>query len=275
MIINKKKKCITVGLEYPKTKNALYGCYNDADLIENTMKYIYGFTNDEIISIRDKPENFNGNKQNILKILNDTATSDYDFVVFYYAGHGIRVNDISKDESNIDSDRNNEYSNIMQGGKARDSALVTSEMNGRTNLIIDDEIKEIWNKFSKNTLILNIYDCCHSGSMSDLNFYYILKNVRNFSDEIINENNLERLRFFTKDLQYINKKFNNVEVNCTVISISGARDSQYTYEFKQMGQTHGHFTVTICNLLRNIITMRNNQNRKYLYSLADIYKIVA
>ena len=77
-----KKVCITIGLEYPGTSNALFGCYNDADLIEKTMKDIYNFKDSEIISIRDKEENFNSGKNDILDILNRISKESYDFIVF-------------------------------------------------------------------------------------------------------------------------------------------------------------------------------------------------
>ena len=153
----------------------------------------------------------------------------------------------------------------MQGGKARDSALVTSEKGGSTDFILDDKLAEVWSQFPEKSNILTIYDCCHSGSMSDLTYYYLIKNVRTLPEQMQNENNLENLRIFTKkNYQFTNKKLiKNKNINCLVLSLSGARDQQYTYEFKQMGQTHGHFTVTLCNLLKTILKNRRNSEIEY------------
>lgn len=266
-----KKVCITIGLEYPGTSNELFGCYNDANLIEKTMKDIYNFNDNEIISIRDKPDNFNSGKNDILKILNGISKEEeaYDFVVFYAACHGVRVTDYNGDEESKDP----EYTITMQGGKARDSAIVTSEKNRETKLLLDDELAKIWSQFPKKTNILNIYDCCHSGSMSDLTYYYLIKNLRTIPEQMQNEN-LENIRIFTKkNYEFTNKKLKNKDINCLVLSLSGARDQQYTYEFKQMGQTHGHFTVTICNLFKNIL--KNRRNSEIEYSIGDLIRISA
>lgn len=252
-----KQLAIVIGLEYPGSANGLDGCYNDANLIEETIKEVYQFKSNEIISIRDNENKrgiYNGSKQNIIAQFNKATELDLEFLFIYVASHGIQTNDYNNDENKL-VEKNKKKFNYYNTGKSinkLDSAIVTSEKFG-TSKLLDDEIRALFKIFSSKTTIMAVFDCCHSGTICDVNFINILnkKNKRNI-DEDIDDSDLNNLIRKTNRFEFIPTKYKQDELDANVIVISAARDKQFSYELPKGGQIHGHFTYTLCNIFTSI-----------------------
>jgi len=234
-----KKKALIVGLEYPGSSQELDGCLADALLMKKTImdENVYDFKEEDIIILEDRTEKnkdkYLGSRNNIIKTFNNIIDSEPDFFFFYSACHGIRSYDRNKDEKlyGINSKKINYYN-----GTGKDSCIITSEKYS-SNEIRDDEFKIIMNKFKPTTSILAILDCCHSGTMLDLPYINLIKKA--------NTSNKFRNRYYC-----IPSKFTSNNIGPNAICISGARDKQYSYESNKNGISHGHFTYSVCNLMR-------------------------
>ncbi|VVU95426.1 Caspase domain [seawater metagenome] len=245
-----KKKLITIGLEYKGTKNALDGCFNDANMIEKVFGDIYDFKADEILSIRDDKIK-QGSRQHILSSLDQAKSEKLDFLVFYYAGHGIQVTDYEGDEA-ITYEKNNKKFDYYNKGSSTDSALVTNEGN-RTSKILDDELRTKISEFDSKTKILCIFDACHSGTIMDLTYVNILKKSRYYKEDEVVSRDISYLINRTKFYEYLPVAYKQENMGPTVICISAGRDYQYVYEKSLGGHTQGHFTYTLCTqVLRKV-----------------------
>jgi hypothetical protein len=84
-----------------------------------------------------------------------SRTNDDDMFIFFYAGHGDSVVDLDGDEDD-----------------GKDEAFVLLDSFGRgsedTYLVDDDFARLLADNFSTNTRILIFTDCCHSGTIADL-----------------------------------------------------------------------------------------------------------
>lgn len=88
--------------------------------------------------------------ENIRKALNDLVedVSPGDILFIHYSGHGTQVPADKSDLAGADQELDN-----------YDEALCPSDM----NLILDDDLKEIFRKIPKGVNLTFVADCCHSG----------------------------------------------------------------------------------------------------------------
>ena len=160
-----KKIALIIGLEY-FGEYKLDGCYNDALNIISEIKNLYQFNNNEIIFISDKHNSNHGSRSQIVNSLNYVVKEDFDFIFFYYAGHGGYTKDYSGDETNLHS------TFIMNNNSCADSFFYTIENNNKLGRLYDDTIKEILTNLSSTSTFLGLIDCCHSGTMVDCYYIY-------------------------------------------------------------------------------------------------------
>jgi hypothetical protein len=96
-------------------------------------------------------------KQNVLKVIAEVGArcEPDDYFVFYYAGHGTNVEDLDGDEED-----------------GQDEAFCFVDRNGRISqksLLTDDEFAEaIIAAVDEDVRVLILTDCCHSGTIADL-----------------------------------------------------------------------------------------------------------
>lgn len=190
---NYVKKGLMIGINYTGTQSALNGCINDQ---ENLKGYLEGnsymFPNDLTLMNDNEKGEFYPNKQNILnqmdelvKFANDNKDKDV-YLLFAYSGHGTSIYDKNRDE--IDG---------------RDEALCPIDYD-KSGFISDDVIKaRLVDKLHNRVNLVMIMDCCHSGTIVDLQYSYT---------------------FDAKDRILVNNKVKRD--NCNVVMISGCMDSQ-------------------------------------------------
>lgn len=137
------KKALLVGInEYREAP--LRGCVNDVKEMQAALRDLYQFQNENLRVLLDKE----ATRQGIIDGLQWLAEGGGEEAVrvFHYAGHGHYVPDTSGDECD-----------------GADEALVPYD-SARNSFLIDDHLKELYDRFPKNGNLTIIMDCCHSGT---------------------------------------------------------------------------------------------------------------
>jgi len=154
-----------------------------------------------------------------IKYYLNKLNKNYKNIHIYYSGHGSNINDLNKDEKD-----------------GKDECIVPSDIN---NLITDDYLyKNFIKKLKKNTKCRIIIDCCHSGTIFDL--------------------------------QYVNNRNKNInKTNTDVIVISGCMDRQKSYETYIKNKVQGVLTFNLCKCLSN----KNNKLNE-IYMIINDYLLI-
>ena len=217
----KRKLALIIGCSYnfsnPPITPKLKGTCNDARHMASFLKQYCEYKDenivlmvDDVATIRttDRYPTRNNIFNQIRTILNNAQPSDE--VTFFYAGHGTQQ--VVSSSSTEESDRLNEV-------------IVPVDYNIRTgaNAITDDTINSLLREFGKSqTQILLIFDCCHSGTMCDLNYTYNYERKTNIFTKSLSSNP----RFDpTMDQSFINKP-----ILSYVIALSGCKDNEVSAE---------------------------------------------
>ena len=164
------KKALLIGCNYIGSNNELYGCINDVNNVQNTLKSKYGFNNITLMTdnTAKKPT-----KANILaeftSLLQNANSGDVLF--FLFSGHGTSTQDKNGDE--IDG---------------LDELFVPLDFIS----ISDDEIKALINtKLKQNVTLFALFDSCNSGTVLDLKYQYF--DSTNYNNATVNNNETETL----------------------------------------------------------------------------------
>ena len=201
----KNKKALLIGINYIGTDHELNGCIDDTERMKTFLE-TKGFDNFDIMT---DLTNIKPTRINILnKIKNLLYYSvEGDLLFIYFSGHGSYTHDLNMDE---------------QDGK--DELIVSSDL----KYVVDDEIKDILNKFSKkNVSIIGIFDSCHSGTVMDLRYHYDYLND-DYSENVMNDNCLSN-----------------------VLMISGCMDEQTSLEAIIDGKPQGALSSTFINIMNS------------------------
>jgi len=223
-------RALLIGITYKKTNCPLNGTYNDATVVKNLIK-IKGFSEENTIFLTDKDTNpqsvYYPTNENITRairwLFSSSSKEEFenkDCTVFgiisnkqlcfiYYSGHGTQVVDLNGDESD-----------------KMDEAICPVKIDGNWDEnIIDDKLSEIVNNYTdETTTVVSLFDCCHSGSNTDLP--YVLENG------------------------YVKKKGNYPPTKCTLIHLGGCLDAQSSYESKILnGTVQGYLTYSWVSIL--------------------------
>lgn len=138
-----RKKALLVGIN-AYASAPLYGCVNDIKAMKEVLTSLYGFSQDNIRLLTDKEATSKAIVDGLGWLAQDSEEKSVR--VFHYAGHGHFVPDTSGDEPD-----------------GADEALVPYDQK-KSNYLIDDKLKELYVRFSANSSLTLIMDCCHAGS---------------------------------------------------------------------------------------------------------------
>lgn len=212
--------------DYPGTDSDLGGCIDDANdwaaffstyLTEQpTMLLNEGATKDRILSHLQA------------KV---THLRPGELFVFTYSGHGTWMPDMDGDEPD-----------------GRDEALCPFDMS-ETNLVLDDEIAEIFARRHPDSKILMITDSCHSGTVFRMaGVAEVKKKIRflppaNFVKDPLK---LQRIAM-TSTLPRVAA---SNKATPGVIHFAGCSDAQYCYDTQFNGKPNGAFTRTMLDTLK-------------------------
>ena len=215
----KNKKALLIGINYIGTDHALNGCIDDVERMKLFLE-TKGFNKFDTMT---DLTNIKPTRLNILdKIQNSVnALVEGDLLFIYFSGHGSYTYDLNGDETD-----------------GKDELIVSSDL----KYIVDDEIKNILNKFSKkNVSIIGMFDSCHSGTMMDLRYQYDYMND-DYSENIMNEKCLGN-----------------------VLMIGGCMDHQYSLEVTIDEKPQGLLTSTFINIMNTKNDLSWKELMCYMY----------
>jgi len=209
------KFALLIGINYINNeKNKLYGCHIDVDKYKDVLINNFNYDKNNIIMLKDDGIDINNypTGENIVnKLFNMAELSkkiNINEVTIYYSGHGGNVNDIDGDEKN--------NQNVEIGIDDKDECILPYDYNTR-GVITDDLINRILKEFNLNTKIICVFDCCHSGTCTDLPYSYLCK-----------ENNLNKIKTSDKIMR-----------NKNIFALSGCSDVQTSIEISTNGKSNG------------------------------------
>jgi len=155
---SKRKKALLVGINYIGSRNELQGCINDVQNQYEVITENLGFPRDRIMLLSDDQDPSRHPTKSLIlggiKWLLEGAMAG-DLLFFHYSGHGSQVPDRSGDEPD-----------------GKDECFVPLDFkshHGPDGMITDDVLKQFFfDRVPQGVHVVCIFDCCHSGSMSDL-----------------------------------------------------------------------------------------------------------
>ena len=211
------KKALCVGInDYPfGEENDLKGCVNDANDWSKLLRNHYDFT--DVKQLLDS----DATKANILAGLKDLLAnaSDGDVLVFTNASHGTYLADEDKDEPKFDE------------------AICPHDTD--SNLLIDDELRDLFLNIPKGVRLTVISDSCHSGSVTRVKENEYRRN-RQLNPELLKRRTLsdEEMAKARKNAR-ATKKDKFPESGMNEILLSGCKSSQTSADAYIANDYHG------------------------------------
>merc|ERR1712007_260014 len=155
----KRKRALIVGINYIGTENELGGCINDATAERDVHIDHFGFKEKEVMLLSDdQPEmSQHPTKENMVAALDWLMKDamDGDVLFFHYSGHGAQY----PDETGEEEDGLNECL----------CPCDCMENPWPDAVILDDYLNDIFfDNLPDGVRLTCVYDCCHSGTMTDL-----------------------------------------------------------------------------------------------------------
>lgn len=169
-------RLLVVALDYEYSPGAELTCTHDASFFVAFAKSA-GVQDITVVTDKDNIGTPRFPTRNVvLRHMREVAkrTRPQDWFVWFYAGHGVNVPDLDGDEED-----------------GFDEAFVTPSSEGKlvekAVLLDDDFAKALDTLFPEKTRILCICDCCHSGTIVDIDSFYFNRDVYQISASQDNE----------------------------------------------------------------------------------------
>jgi len=219
-------KALCIGInDYPGTDNDLSGCVNDAQDWAAELKG-RGYAVDMLLDGQATHEAMTGA---IGDLIDDAQPGDT--LVFTYSGHGTWVPDSSGDEPD-----------------GRDEALCPHDI-ATVGALLDDEIRELFDRRGPGVRILLISDSCHSGSVT-----------RGAEDDL--DPGGPRARFLPlsawmppSDLPPVVSRprtlVSGLKRSGGDLLLAGCQDTEYSWDTSFRGRPNGAFTYYALKTLRD------------------------
>lgn len=142
---------LVYGLNYSGTPNALKGCGNDARAMGVFLKEKARFDRVRVVTDDTDQRSHDTSAFGIMKAIDElialTNVQNISHLWIHFSGHGAQIKALNP---------YNESDN-------KDECIVASD-----NLIRDDFFKKALMRANQSTRIVFVFDCCHSGTMCDL-----------------------------------------------------------------------------------------------------------
>lgn len=211
-----KKRALLIGINYfNMPEYRLLGCIDDICYMRNILIDAYRYDKSNIIMLRDDSENklLLPTYENIMRELNDIASSNSDEIWIQYSGHGSQF-------------QNTTDKTLM------DNVIVPIDF--YKSYIFDYDIYKILLKIKCRAILL--FDCCHSGSVGNLPWTFMLSNNSKNDTNIITINSN-----------------NNTMPNPNIYLLSGCKDNQTSSDDynKELSQDVGVFSNAFNECLRD------------------------
>lgn len=226
------KKALCVGInDYPGNGSDLNGCVNDAKAWAALLKEHYGFASAQVKLLLDSQ----ATKANItkgLKALLSGARAG-DVLVFTNSSHGTYLADTSGDEPGYDE------------------AMCPFDCD--KELVVDDELRELFSGLTKGVSLTVISDSCHSGTVTRAAISENIPGLRTSDDR--------RVRFLNPALigrpmlqnpweAQKKGKTKFPQSKMKEVLLSGCTPSEYSYDALIGGKYHGAMTYFALQAVR-------------------------
>jgi hypothetical protein len=244
--INKTmKRAFLCGINYIGTSSALNGCINDMININNFLVKNCGYDSKNIRIMTDDPNSTTKpTRANIEAGINWLASNCAagDTLVFYYSGHGSHIRDTNSDESD-----------------GRDSVLVPLDYETKGVITDDWLFLNLASRLPAGVTLWAFTDCCHSGTMLDLQFN-------------LQSNSVYRLGKPRAGLKYNTAEWTNQYGMSTersrvtaadVYLFSGCLDPQTSADATIRNQAQGAFTACFLEFVQNNMTKNPDGTVRY------------
>ncbi len=222
------QRSLHIGINnYPGTKSDLKGCVNDAeDWQEELTKR--GFSSTILLDSQ-------ATKAEIVKEFTKIieATGPDDIAVITYSGHGTWVPDINGDE--VDG---------------RDEGLCPWDI-AKGNVLLDDELVNIFRTRGWSSRVIFISDSCHSGTVSRAIPGMLDEEdgttPRYLAPEVFIDD-----PFILNQARTVEKEVNQCLPEAAALLISGCKDTEYSYDANFKGKPNGAFTYVALQELKKL-----------------------
>jgi len=218
------KKALCIGInDYPYDGSDLNGCVNDAKAWAKLLVDHYDFAQSDVKLITDAQ----ATKANMIAGLEDLlkGAKDGDVLVFTNSSHGTYIADTSGDEEKYDE------------------ALCPYDC--ADNLLVDDELRELFANLPKDVQLAVISDSCFSGTVTRVPVADAIPGLKTPDDR--------RVRFLSPALRgdpvlenpwkaQPKGKIKYPESKMKEILLSGCTDKEYSYDALIGGVYHGAMT---------------------------------
>ncbi len=150
------RRALCVGInefENLPTGSWLYGCVNDARDTAALLRTEFGFGPRDVTVLTDKKATKKAIMAKLTSMVKLAEAGQIRHLVFTYSSHGTQVPDLNGDESDRADEALVAY-DIRADGDAWDPATV----------IVDDELKVLFDRVPPEVLVEVFIDTCHSGT---------------------------------------------------------------------------------------------------------------
>ena len=207
------KIALCIGCNYPGTYSELSGCVNDVRNVAAMLTSQFGFDDVRILVDDDAREGeLPPTHANILaelhKLVADCSCASDVFI--HYSGHGSYTRDRSGDESD-----------------GRDEVIVPTDYT-QAGMVTDDELNGILSGFRSSVRLTCLMDCCHSGSVLDLQYTYDLVHGMRIREENA-----------------------TCSIRCDAVMISGCTDLGTSADVQDGVQANGAMTTAFLNVMES------------------------
>jgi hypothetical protein len=170
------KKALLIGINYIGTRSELRGCINDVYNIKRFLISEKGFKESEIRVMTEATENPNNipTKANIIAAIQELVhdNNQDSRLFFHYSGHGSWTRDKSGDE--------------LDG---KDETICPLDYAASGDIIDDDLRKYLVDVLKPGAELFCLFDCCHSGTVLDLKYNYLVDTRPEGTTYTINQDN--------------------------------------------------------------------------------------
>lgn len=237
------KKALLIGINYIGSQHALNGCINDIKNINNTLTQKCGYDSSNIKILTDetsvKPTRSNI-ETNIRLFASNCKAGDILF--FYYSGHGSQMRDTNGDETD-----------------GLDDVLVPLDFE-QNGVITDDWVfANLSSILPKDVILWCFTDCCHSGTIMDLQYNLQCNSV--YSKGQPTPNLTYNPSDWSNQYSFINEKSKVTLANSYLIS--GCLDSQTSADAYLKSQYQGAFTCCFLEFINNNCTKLANGSMRF------------
>lgn len=158
-----RRRAIVIGINYVGQKGELSACHNDCSNVRDYLMEAQGFHPDEILVMMDDGKHTMPTKKNIEDAMERMTLyaqpGDVNFMSF--SGHGGNVVDTSGDEDD-----------------GFDETIIPVDFATNGQIVDDNILRDFVKPMKKGVHTVVLMDCCHSGTVLDLPYYFSTKDMQ-------------------------------------------------------------------------------------------------